>query len=239
MENSTFSSLKLLEPIKQSANRTYMPFKQTGFFEDKLLRKNIGNLKSNIESSEKFIKLNNYFSKTNNNFTKINRINKNNRASEQEKPIIECKNTQENDDIYNCSNENIQKNSKTRNLNIIKKSDAQKKILIDSKDLSLGSTDKFYSCGKTDKKFIKIVTLNPKYPKELKNNKKNDSKSSNRNPNIIKNHLISSHLKKEDQNNCKASEISSILSPNNSDLLSPKKKRRIWTNKYRKRIISS
>lgn len=223
MENSTFSTLKILEPIKQSANRTYMPYKQIGFFQNKLLGKNIGTLKSDLESCEKFIKINNYLTKKNN-VSKINRINKHVKTSEQDKTIIENKKTLENDNQnYIYSKDNINKNSKTRNLNLIKNIEAQKKILIDSKDLSLASNDKFYSCDQKDKKYIKLVTLNPKYPKEVKNNKSNINKQPNRNPNIIKNQLISSHLKKEDENNCKVSEISSILSANNSNLSSPKK----------------
>ncbi len=56
MEISVFSDMKYIEPIKKISNKNYMPYKQIGFFEDKLLSKNISSLKNNLEKRENFIK---------------------------------------------------------------------------------------------------------------------------------------------------------------------------------------
>lgn len=56
MESSLFSDMKFVEPLRKLSNKIYMPYKQIGFFQDKLLSKNICSLKTNLEKRENFIK---------------------------------------------------------------------------------------------------------------------------------------------------------------------------------------
>lgn len=238
MESLIFSDLKFVEPFKKFSNKTYMPYKQVGFFEDKLLGKNISTLKKNLEKRENFIQ--NYNSpSTFKNFlikksngpkeTKEEFENKDIKPKQENKilPNINLDlNIDQNSTKKSKSNNYLQKNNNNNYKNDINNNKLNKNVSIgndvQSHDNNTGfkyNTKLNLNSDYKNSKHIQAISTKHKNLKidhnlNLNNNFKNNfdtkSKTTN-NSNILKNKIISGHLNKEIQYiDNKGSEISSL-----------------------------
>jgi hypothetical protein len=222
MESSLFSDMNFIEPLKNISNKTYMPYKQIGFFEDKLLSKNISSLKTNLQKRVNFIKTYNSPQCFKNNI-----IKKSNGIKEisQKTEIIEVETKEEKDILPNISSDvdaiskqktksnfytykseiNDNKNNNSNNLieNISvgyeKKHNPHLSILSDNSRINFSNEKKNSSNIQAISTKHKNFKIN--HNLNIQNNNSNfDNKSrTTNNSNILKNQIISGHLNKEIQ----------------------------------------
>ena len=233
MESSLFSDMNFIEPLKNLSNKTYMPYKQIGFFEDKLLSKNISSLKTNLQKRVNFIKTYNSPQSFKNNI-----IKKSNGIKEisEKTELIEVETKEEKDILPNISSDfdaiskqktksnfyaykseiNDNKNNNSTNLikNISVGNERKHKPVLSS--LSDNSRVNFSNEKKNLSNIQAISTKHKNFKinhnlNNLNNNSNFDNKSrTTNNSNILKNQIISGHLNKEIQQiENKASEIPS------------------------------
>lgn len=234
MEISTFSDMLLVEPYVDKSNKKYMPHKKIGFFDDKMLFKTIGDLKSNLQKKKNLI----------NNYNPVNIIKKRTINSEFNN-TYQVENSHEREFNYVQS----KLNSEERKVKILK----MKLNLIDSKN----KNQKAISLKKQNSNSIKIdnvnATTNSSFTKNNNNNlnseyntkniqliksnytnivelqdrtkkseNKNNNKRSKSKANFIKNQIILGKLNKETRYKNIIQELSSIKNNLNSELFTPK-----------------
>lgn len=234
MELLTFSDMKLVQPTKYDGKK--INYKQIGFFDDKILNKNIGSLKTNLDKKESFLKTySNAFPKSNNIYYSYSE--RKIYAPSKDQAIEACREMElENSDEINANkiNENLSdqahSNSKA-NLLVEKIETANIKqvnrLMKATKNSSTGTddnhlnADKRNKAGKITNKNI-VFHQNENKPGEnirqksldIKNNEVTNDITNRKKSHLLKNKIISGHvnvnINKEIESDLKCSEVSSI-----------------------------
>ena len=204
MENSIFSDMKFFESAKNKNLKIYKPYKQVGFFEDKILNKNIGFLKNNLEKKDSFLQTYNS-PKGKRILSNPNILNYNkNKNIEQIQKIKDETNTKQNeisrDSSINMDELSNERAKSKQNLNMA--NSKEKKIMKLTKKNSRTHSKKYNPTITNNSNFSKLSITAKNNQHDIENNITNS-------PNIIKNKIISGHINKELQNDIKKSEISS------------------------------
>jgi len=163
MENKIFSDMKFIEPLNKIPSQSYMPFKQIGFFEDKLLKKNIISLKNNVEIRENFIKSYNSPKFVIHNKNEYLSKNSNEKCEKKREPINrDSKGDKENNiDYENDLEENANRKTFTQ-FSLNTRSQKEIKTMTLTKD-SLKITGKNFNPSKTNfNKFPKLYCKSDK-----------------------------------------------------------------------------
>ncbi len=236
MENSHISDTRFIKPLNKLSNKNFFHHKQIGFFDDKLLIKNIDHLKNDLTNTEDFLKTFSSMNKCNDDNTKIATIRIRNDLENKEKEIInkefllinnKLEEKKKNEKLVKSNKKTDFKdkgklNNSKKKLGELENREKSRKSLLKNK--ILGSDSNLISSltikpikgnFNTDKKdiqkikVIQILNINKKRENSgdiISEDNKNNSINSS---NLIKNKIISNHLNKEN-NKDKASDTSSL-----------------------------